>query len=73
MCDAEERCGGDSLEGHVPSDEEKSLVKYQAGEEEAENEIQDILNHGYRSDLKWSMKDYRPPKYRYVRYRSVKT
>lgn len=34
-----------------------------------DGEFEDLLCHGSRSDLKWSMKDYRPPRYRYLRYR----
>ena len=40
-------------------------------EEDGGEELENLLLHGYRSDLKWSMKDYRPPKYTYVRYRYV--
>jgi hypothetical protein len=37
--------------------------------EREEDDVENLLLHGHKSDLKWSMKDYRPPKYTYVRYR----
>ena len=36
-----------------------------------DGEFEDLLQHGSKSDLKWSMKDYRPPRYRYLRYRYI--
>ena len=52
--------------------DELSLSASPTFDEECEeecDEVENLLLHGHRSDLKWSMKDYRPPKYTYVRYR----
>ena len=62
----------DQIAAALPDDllEELDLSVSLEDEGEGEgDEVENLLLHGYKSEIKWSLKDYRPPRYTYVRYR----
>lgn len=65
-----EECDVDQIAAALPEDllEESDLTVSLEDEGEG-GEVENLLIHGYKSEIKWSLKDYRPPRYTYVRYR----